>query len=186
MIHGGEVVGALSVRIDVMESRVRIGERRLRKIFVDAPPSAKILGFELDRNARAAVDGLPVERALLKETSPFVIRGNRLPFPVPVKDFGIVRFRVDTNDKEHRRLTLRRFRQRFEGFACGEKSVHSSGADSDPLLSATHAQAMEFRPVKELSIDERNLLGFDPRPGILHAYAVSRIGHANDLHPYFG
>ena len=148
LLHRRGVVESLPVGIRVVERRVRIGERGLRKVLVDAPAPANVLRFKFDRHARSAVDGNPIQPEFREILAPFFVRGDRLALSVAVKNFGRVRFRVDADDKARRRTARRRLRNRFQRLARREQPVHSRRADPDSLLTATHAQSVKFRTVE--------------------------------------
>ena len=50
---GAEVIVIVPLRVVVVERGVRIGDRRLFQVIVDAAAAAGVFGFELDRHARA-------------------------------------------------------------------------------------------------------------------------------------
>ena len=83
---GRFVLHVLSVRVDVMKRCVRVSERGLFEVLVDAASSALIFRFQLDCNARAAHDVDPIERAFREQRSSFVVCGNLLAVAVAVEN----------------------------------------------------------------------------------------------------
>src|SRR5207247_7421053 len=59
------ICGLQALRIDVMNRDVRIGNRRLFQILIDAAAAAYESAFQLDRNARAASQFVGVMRVLI-------------------------------------------------------------------------------------------------------------------------
>ena len=87
LAHRRGVIESLTVGIRIVERRVRIGERGLREVFVDAPASANVFRLEFDRHARPAVDGDPIQSEFREIPAPLFIRGDRLALSVAVKNF---------------------------------------------------------------------------------------------------
>ena len=77
-----------------MQRDVRIGNGRLFEILVDTAASALVLGFQLDRHARAVSDFDPLD-AVFFDGFCRPSRRDLDPFASTVEDFGLVLLGVD-------------------------------------------------------------------------------------------
>src|SRR5690242_20191540 len=64
-------------------------------------------------------------------------------------------------------------------------AVHAGRADADALLTATLAEAVEFRAVQQLAEDQRNLLFDNAGAVILDANLVAVVAGRLDMDPDF-
>ena len=99
------------VRIDVVNRDVRVGDRGLFEIFIDAAAAALITPFQLDRDARAALEllqfltGLSIRRrrivgypfdAAIRDSLVSLLAGRNLfALAAAVDDLRLVPLRVD-------------------------------------------------------------------------------------------
>ena len=179
------VVRFVPVWVDEVEGRVRVRERRLFEVFVDAAATAMVFRLQLDRYPGSARDVDPIEFAVAQNLPAFVVGGNRFAGAVAVEDFRFVRFRVDADDEIRRRFARREFRDDFERFSGRQQAVHPGRADPDPLLTAAHSEAVEFRAVKKFPVNQRNLLRQDTGAVVLHRNAVRVFANPFDARPNF-
>ena len=92
--RAGEVA-LVAIGIDVVQRDVRIGDRRLREILVDAAAAADVLGFQLDRHPRA-VRLLDPFDAVLGDRAPPLSPGRDVdPFAAAVENLRLVLLGVD-------------------------------------------------------------------------------------------
>ena len=143
------VCGFAAIRIDVVNGDVRVGNRGLLQIFVDAAAPTHIAALELDCHARTAPEVL----RLLARTGivryplntvvgdvPVSLFAGRYIFAVAlaVDDLRLVAPRINLNLEIVRRLFLRSHRDDLHRFARCEHPIHTRSTDADSLLAAAH------------------------------------------------
>ena len=183
-------VGALE-----MDPGMRVGDRRLLQVLLDAPAAALELRLHLDRHAGAVVDRLalvvggdPLDRVLLHQLGPDLAGRDLDPLPPAVEDLGLVGLGVDPQLVVVGVIPGAGLGDDLHRLARREHAVHAGGRDADPLLAAAHPQPMKLRAVEELAEDQRDLLADDARAIVLHAHAVARaaLPHLLDVDPDLG
>ena len=134
-----------------MKPGMRIGDRRLLQIFLDAAAAALELCLHLDRDPRAMVDRIiavvgrhPFDGVLGHQIGPHLAGRQIDPLALAVEDLGFVGFGVDPQFVVVGRFLGRGLRDDLHRLAGGEHPIHAGRRDADPLLAAAHAQAMEF------------------------------------------
>ena len=108
--------------------------------------------------------------------------------PLAIEDLRLVGLRVDPQFVVVGRFLGGDLRDDLHRLAGREHAVHPGGRDPDPLLAATHPQAVELRAVEELAEDQWDLLAHDPRSVVLHPHpeARGRVAHRLDADPDLG
>src|SRR5438034_3520338 len=143
------VSGFAAIRIDGVNSDVRVGNRGLLQIFIDAATPTHITSLELDGHARAAPE---VMRWLARSgivRYPFDTVVGDVPVPLfagryifavtlAVDDLRMVAPRINLNLEIVRRLFLRSHRNDLYEFARCEHPIHTRSTDADSLLAAAH------------------------------------------------
>ena len=94
---GARIVVFVAVGILVVQRDVRIGDRRLLQILVDAAPAALVLGLELDGHPGAVIHLEPFDALLLDQLAAGFAGRNVDPFPLAVENLGVVLLGVDLN-----------------------------------------------------------------------------------------
>ena len=182
-----------------MNRDVRIGDRRLLQIFIDAAAPAHVTSFELDGYPRTAPElvmmtRLFVQSGIMRHPLDSVI-GNilvslfagRYVFTVAfaVDDLRLVTPCIDLNLEVMRRLFRRRHRDDFHRLTRSEHAVHTGSTDADSLLAAAHPQPMEFRSVEQLAENQRDLFLDDSWTVILNADLEAVRAGGFDMYPDF-
>src|SRR4029078_10247652 len=103
-----------------------------------------------------------------------------------VNDFRLVALGVDLDFEVARWVFERRDRNDLYRLSRGEHSIHSSGADSNSLLAAAHAQTVKLGTVKQLAKDQRDLLPDDARTVVLNSDFESFGARRLHVNPEFG
>src|SRR5262249_23508638 len=153
LVNGARILPRLAFRRAVHERHVRIGDRRLLEIVVHRGAALLVAPRDLQGDLGAALV-LPVDLLALEDPR-LVLLGVDLHLEV-----------VGGRPRARARNDLHRL-------ARGELGVHARRGDADALLAATHAQAVELRPVEELGEDGRDLLAGDAGTGVAHRDAAA-------------
>jgi hypothetical protein len=103
-----------------------------------------------------------------------------------VEDFRVVFLGVDLDFVVVGRLAERDFRDDFHRLAGRQHPVHARRADADPLLAATHPQAVELGSVQQLAEDQRDLLLDDPGAVVLDTELKAVFPRLFDVDPDLG
>ena len=102
-------VGRLAaLGIEVVQRDVRIGDRRLLQVLVDAAAAADEAAFELDRHARAVIQLDPLDAVLLDVLAARVAGRNVFALALPLRISGRLRLGVDLDFVVVGRLALAR------------------------------------------------------------------------------
>src|ERR1700758_5525135 len=86
-------------------------------------------------------------------------------------DERLVLLGLDLHLEEMRGCSGARAGDDLHRLAGRQLTVHAGGGDADPLLAATHPQAMKFRAVEEFREDARDVLANNAGPVIRHSNA---------------
>jgi hypothetical protein len=139
-----------SLRGVVDELDVRIGNGNLLEILVHRGPPLLVAAFDFEGHLGSAMV-LPIDLFSL-ENPRLVLLGIDLDFEVVSR-----RPRARARDNLHR-------------FADCQLRIHAGSRYADALLSAAHAQPVEFGPVEKLGEYRRDLLADDAGAVIDHCY----------------
>lgn len=135
---------------------------------------------------RAWVVGVPDDVVIAHVGEAFFAGWDIDAFSFAIDDFGLILFGIDLEEEVVDGRAFGSFREDLHGSSGSEHTVHPCGADTDALLPAAHAQAVEFASVEELSEDVWDLFFDDTWAVVLDGDAESARLSLIDTDPDFG